>query len=222
MPKVSEEHKRQVRRHLLDAAWRVVGRDGVEATTTRAILDEAAMSAGALYSYFPSKDELLRVLTEEKVNETLALVAAQGDPDEDERGLLMRFAVGLLSQPSRHPELVAFRNRLSADPEVNDNTRAVNRSMVERFAPLVEAAQRSGGFDRRRDAEALVELVDIVVDGLNRRHLGGTFATSFERVGQIAIALFLGALQPPSSPQSPPPQPQPPGDTPPQPREHGT
>jgi AcrR family transcriptional regulator len=220
VPKVSEEHKRQVRRHLLDAAWRVVGRDGVEATTTRAILDEAAMSAGALYSYFPSKDELLRVLTEEKVNETLALVAAQGDPDEDERGLLMRFAVGLLSQPSRHPELVAFRNRLSADPEVNDNTRAVNRSMVERFAPLVEAAQRSGGFDRRHDAEALVELVDIVVDGLNRRHLGGTFATSFERVGQIAIALFLGTLQPPLPSSSP--QPQPPGDTPPQPREHGT
>ncbi len=196
MPKVSEEHKQQVRRHLLDAAWRVVNRDGVEGTTTRAILDEAAMSAGALYSYFPSKDELLRVLTEQKVNETLALVAAQGEPDEDERGLLMRFVVGLLSQPSRHPELVAFRGRLAHDPEANAAAREVNQAMVGRFAPLVRAAQASGGFDPRQDAEALVELVDVLVEGLNRRHLAGTFATGFERVGHLAIALLLGALVP--------------------------
>jgi AcrR family transcriptional regulator len=210
VPKVSAEHKRQVRRHLLDAAWRVVDRDGVEATTTRAILDEAAMSAGALYSYFPSKDALLRVLTEEKVNETLTLVAAEGDPGEDERGLLMRYVVGLLNQPSRHPELVAFRGRLSTDPEVNDAFRQVNASMVERFAPLVRAAQQAGGFDPHLDAEALVELVDVLVDGLNRRHTAGTFATTFERVGNVAIALLLGALLPQ------------PGAPPSQPREHGT
>jgi len=205
VPKVSDEHKQQVRRHLLDAAWRVVNRDGVEGTTTRAILDEAAMSAGALYSYFPSKDELLRVLTEEKINETLTLVAAQGDPDEDERGLLMRYVVGLLSQPSRHPELVAFRGRLSTDAEANDAVREVNQAMVTRFAPLVRAAQASGGFDPHQDAEALVELVDVLVDGFNRRYVGDTFATSFERVGQVAIALLLGALLP---------QPEQPEDTP--------
>ena len=196
MPKVSDEHKQQVRRHLLDAASRVVARDGVEATTTRAILDEAAMSAGALYSYFPSKEQLLRVLTEEKIGETLALVAAQGDADEDERGLLMRYAVNLLSRPSTHPDLVAFRSRMSTDPEVTDAVRDINAAMVDRFAPLVRAAQRSGGFDPRHDPEALVELFDVVVEGLNRRHAADTLATSFERVGRLAIALFLGALHP--------------------------
>ena len=199
MPKVSEAHKEQVRRHLLDAAWRVVGRDGVEATTTRAILDEADMSAGALYSYFSSKGELLRVLTEEKVNESLTLVAAEGGPDEGESGLLRRYTEGLLTQPDRSSALTLFRARMG-DAETNDAVRAVNRSMVERFAPLVRAAQRSGGFDASHDPEALVELVDLVVEGLNRRHLSGTFATSFERVGQIAVALFLGALQPEDTP----------------------
>ena len=199
MPKVSEAHKEQVRRHLLDAAWRVVGRDGVEATTTRAILDEADMSAGALYSYFSSKGELLRVLTEEKVNESLTLVAAEGGPDEGESGLLRRYTEGLLTQPDRSSALTLFRARMG-DAETNDAVRAVNRSMVERFAPLVRAAQRSGGFDTSHDPEALVELVDLVVEGLNRRHLSGTFATSFERVGQIAVALFLGALQPEDTP----------------------
>ena len=74
--------------------------------------------------------------------------------------------------------------------------RDVNQAMVDRFAPLVRAAQASGGFDRVHEPEALVELFDIVVEGLNRRHVGDTFATSFERVGRIAITLFLGALQP--------------------------
>lgn len=196
MPRVSEEHKEQVRQRLLDAAWRVVERDGVEATTTRAILDEAEMSAGALYSYFQSKDELLSVLTEEKVAEALTLVAAQGDHEEGESGPLLRFAARLLAEPNRIPALTAFRGRMTTDPAVNAAIRDVNAGMVERFSPLVTAAQESGDFAATHDAEALVELVDLVVDGLNRRHFTDTFATSFERVGQIAIAMFLAALQP--------------------------
>lgn len=196
MPKVSEEHKEQVRQHLLDAAWRVVGRDGVDAATTRAILDEAEMSAGALYSYFDSKDELLLVLTEEKVAETLALVAAQGDPEEGESGLLLRYAARLLVEPNRIPALTAFRGRMTTDPAVNGAIRDINVGMVERFSPLMTAAQSSGDFAATHDAEALVELVDLVVDGLNRRHVTDTFATSFERVGQIAMAMFLAVLQP--------------------------
>jgi len=201
VPKVSEEHKEQVRQHLLDAAWRVVGRDGVEAATTRAILDEADMSAGALYSYFPSKDELLKVLTEEKVQDALALTAAMGDPEEGEAGLLLRFAARLLSQPLKTPALTAFRGRMSTDPAVTAAIRAINRSFVEQFAPLVELAQKAGDFDASPDAEAVVELFDIVVDGLNRREVTDTFATSFERVGFVAVAMFLGALQPDTDPR---------------------
>lgn len=203
MPKVSEEHKEQVRQRLLDAAWRVVGRDGIDAATTRAILDEADMSAGALYSYFESKDELLLVLTEEKVVETLALVAAQGDSQEAESGLLLRFAARLLAEPNQVPALTAFRGRMTTDPAVNAAIRAINVGMVERFTPLVAAAQSSGDFADSPDAEALVELVDLVIDGLNRRHVTDTFATSFERVGRIAIAMFLGALQPEDTTQQP-------------------
>lgn len=196
MPKVSEEHKEQVRQHLLDAAWRVVAREGVEATTTRAILDEADMSAGALYTYFESKDELLRALAEEKINEALTLTAAQGDPLEGESGLLLRFGVRLLVEPDQIPALTVFRGRMSADPLVNASIRKINQAMVDRFAPLLEAAQKAQEFADDIDAEAFVELVDLVVDGLNRRHVTDTFATSFERVGMLAIAMFLGALRP--------------------------
>jgi AcrR family transcriptional regulator len=196
VPKVSEEHKIQVRQRILDAAWRVVGREGVEAATTRAILDEADMSPGALYSYFASKDELLLALSEEKVAETLALAAAMGDPEEGEGGLLLRYAARLFSQPIHSPALTAFRGRMTADPSVNDAIRDFNRSLVTRFAPLMTAAQDAGDFEKMPDPEALVELIDIVVDGLNRREVTGTFATSFERVGLVATAIFLAAVQP--------------------------
>ena len=65
MPRVSEEHKAEVRRRLLDAARRVVLRDGAAQVTTRAIVEEADLSAGALYTYFASKEELLRELAAE-------------------------------------------------------------------------------------------------------------------------------------------------------------
>ena len=80
MPKVSAEHREQVRRRLLDAARRVVVRDGHEGATTRAILAEAGLSAGSLYNYFSSKEELFEALFEDLIVENLTLLAAAAGP----------------------------------------------------------------------------------------------------------------------------------------------
>lgn len=51
--------KESAKEKLLRAALVVVARDGLEAATTSAIATEAAVSEGALYRHFPSKDDLL-------------------------------------------------------------------------------------------------------------------------------------------------------------------
>jgi AcrR family transcriptional regulator len=48
-----------VRRHILDAAHRVIGRKGLAATSTRAIAEEAGVAGGTLYNYFDSHTQLL-------------------------------------------------------------------------------------------------------------------------------------------------------------------
>jgi AcrR family transcriptional regulator len=190
VPKVSTEHKEQVRRRLIDAARSVVLREGHDGATTRAILEEAGMSAGSLYNYFSSKDELFEVLAEEVVGENIRRQAEGGDQPGD---MLVGLAAELLSEPDL-PALAWFRGRLSADPEVRAAIAKFNRSIVDSFAPLLAAAQDDGTIDASIDADALVELFDIIVEGMNRREVMGAFVTDFERVGRLAIDVLLRAI----------------------------
>jgi AcrR family transcriptional regulator len=190
VPKVSTEHKEQVRQRLIDAARAVVLREGHEGATTRAILDEAGMSAGSLYNYFSSKDELFEVLAEQVVGENIrGLAADDGRPGD----VVVALAAELLTVPDL-PALAWFRGRLSADPEVRAAIAKFNRAIVESFAPLLAAAQADGTIDADIDVDALVELFDVIVEGLNRREVMGAFVTDFERVGHVAIDVLLRAV----------------------------
>ena len=190
MPKVSSEHKQQVRQRLIDAARRVVLRDGHEGATTRAILDEAGLSAGSLYNYFASKDELFEALAEQVVSDNLRALTSD---DERPGDALTRLALELLTIPDL-PALAWFRGRLSADPQVRDALATLNQSIVDSFAPLVKAAQAEGVIDPAIDGDALIELFDILVEGLNRRQVMNGFVTDFERVGRLAADVLLRAL----------------------------
>jgi AcrR family transcriptional regulator len=57
---VSDEHRARRREEFLRAAWRCFARSGVHAVTMDQISAEAGASAGAIYLYFPSKDDLIR------------------------------------------------------------------------------------------------------------------------------------------------------------------
>jgi len=190
VPKVSVEHKEHVRKRLLDAARRVVLRDGHEGATTRAILDEAGMSAGSLYNYFSSKAELFETLAEQVVRENLPFAVGGGG---DRGDALVRFATEQLTRPDL-PALAWFRGRMTADADVRAALAKFNASLVESFEPLVAAAQADGALRDDVDAAALVELVDVIYQGLNQRAVMGTFVTSFERVGRVAVDLLQRGL----------------------------
>lgn len=190
MPKVSTEHKEQVRQRLIDAARAVVLREGHDGATTRAILEQAGMSAGSLYNYFSSKDELFEALAEQVIGENIRqLAAGDGRPGD----MLVGLAAELLTVPDL-PALAWFRGRLSADPEVRSAIAKFNGAVVESFAPLLAAAQADGTIDVDIDADALVELFDVIVEGLNRRQVMGAFVTDFERVGRLAVDVLLRAI----------------------------
>jgi len=57
VPKIVDHAER--RREVLDATWRVIGRDGLDAATVRRIASEAGYSIGVLAHYFEDKDDIL-------------------------------------------------------------------------------------------------------------------------------------------------------------------
>ncbi|BCJ37692.1 TetR family transcriptional regulator [Actinocatenispora thailandica] len=81
MPRVSAEHRTARRRQILDAARRCFDRNGFHRTSMQHILTEAGLSAGAVYGYFRSKDEIMTTIAGETIGQVLAGVGASLDAD---------------------------------------------------------------------------------------------------------------------------------------------
>lgn len=65
MARVSQEHLNARRRQILDGASRCFTRNGFHATSMQDVLRETGLSAGAVYRYFRSKEELIGAIAEE-------------------------------------------------------------------------------------------------------------------------------------------------------------
>ena len=59
MPKISEVQRQARRDQILAATWRCFVRRGIHATSMDEIIRDAELSAGAVYLYYKSKDELI-------------------------------------------------------------------------------------------------------------------------------------------------------------------
>lgn len=59
MPKISDARRAERRDQILNAAWTCFQREGLHATKMDDIIAASGLSAGAVYSYFPSKDALI-------------------------------------------------------------------------------------------------------------------------------------------------------------------
>jgi AcrR family transcriptional regulator len=70
-----QERSRRTVERILDAAARIFHEQGYAAATTNDIADEADVSVGSLYQYFPNKGALLVALTARHIEDTTAGLA---------------------------------------------------------------------------------------------------------------------------------------------------
>jgi TetR/AcrR family transcriptional regulator, regulator of biofilm formation and stress response len=85
VPRIPVEDRR---RALIDAAVRVIARDGVAAASTRAVVAEAGMSLASLHYAFPSREHLLEAVIAEVTDQERraaeeGLLPFDADPDPD-------------------------------------------------------------------------------------------------------------------------------------------
>ena len=85
MPRISEDSKAQRREQILLAARRCFAEQGFHQTSMDDVIKTAGLSAGAVYSYFSGKDDLVRAASDgalSRVTDTVreAIAAATRDP----------------------------------------------------------------------------------------------------------------------------------------------
>lgn len=207
MATAKDAYRTAMREDLVAAAERVVARKGVQGLTIRDILAEAGVAPGTLYTYFAGKEELLEAMAQRALGQYVAAVTAGGGSSpEDAFGMLVR---SVFTQPMEGASLLADMRGRPGDSDQAAVVRRFNEDLVASMRPLVERLRDSGALVTD-DGDALLELLDVIWDGMTRRSAAGTFVTSYERVGGLAVDLLAAAgLLPPDETPRPDPPPTP-------------
>src|SRR5215212_3411144 len=101
MPKISAAHEQQRRDQILTAAMACFARQGYHATSMDDVVRESGLSVGAIYSYFPSKEDLFLSLSEYRAEQTLAYLNdlfRRPGPMADKFGQAVDYFFRLLSE----------------------------------------------------------------------------------------------------------------------------
>lgn len=160
MPRVSEEHLRARRQHILDAARVCFTRNGFHATSMQDVIAEAGVSVGAVYRYFKSKDELVTAIAEQVVGDIAEaygqVLAAEPRPT---MLVAMRRAIEVV-EPHLGPQ-GAFRLAMQVWPEslrnpvFADLVQRIYTRMRAQFVTLAEHAVADGELPPDTDVEAV-------------------------------------------------------------------
>jgi AcrR family transcriptional regulator len=193
--KVTEAHVEARRDDILNAALALFASRGVEDTTMSDIADDAGISAGAIYRYFPGKEELIRECCLRVQREAQALMgaaqdSASGPLDSLERaGLaIVRDDAGICVDPAL---MLEFGLRSSRDNEEWGNTyREAAEATLTAVRRAVEQAQASGEIGASFDAATIAVLLYALVPGLRVASLQVRAAEDSEAVMRLAIDLL--------------------------------
>jgi TetR/AcrR family transcriptional regulator, fatty acid metabolism regulator protein len=140
------------RRLILDAAVRVFARKGFHTCRVGDIAEEAGVSHGLLYHYFPSKDALLETVFRETWTELLAAIRVVEESGAPAREQLRQVAAILLRSWRRDPDLVRVLVReIARSPELQSRLDEV-RAAFDAIERIVRRGQADGEFRGDLDA----------------------------------------------------------------------
>ncbi|MGY1805534.1 TetR/AcrR family transcriptional regulator [Blastococcus sp. SYSU D00922] len=154
---------------LVDAALRVMARDGLAAGTTRAIVAEAGMSLASFHYAFTSRDELLRQLVRGVVGREFEAATAGMTADDGLAGCLRQAAAGYLDHLEREPGHEQLMLELTLHALRNPALRPLAGEQYRAYAVaaerLLEQASELTGERWARPVPELARLLITIVDG---------------------------------------------------------
>jgi AcrR family transcriptional regulator len=167
MPKLKPDTQRARREHILDAAERCFARAGFHATTMQDICKEAAVSPGALYVYFASKEELIAGICERNRTEFQARFSETATAP-DFLSALNELALRYFVDEPRHKNLMCVETGVEStrNAKVGEIYRSVDQYVHKSFSDLFERLKRDGRIDPSLEMQSLVQVFTIIGDGM--------------------------------------------------------
>lgn len=159
MPKISEAEKRQRIERVLAGARRCFARHGYEGATVSRLEEEIGLSRGAIFNWFPSKEELFVELARRDNERFLRLFADEG---------FGALAHALAEEESDWLAVyLEFGRRLRADDAFRERWQKLAPADVrDRVQLLLEEGQAAGRLRDDVTTDQLGRFMGLVIDGL--------------------------------------------------------
>ncbi|MDH6622666.1 AcrR family transcriptional regulator [Streptomyces sp. LBL] len=168
MPRMAANDRRA---ELLEAAIRVMARDGVAKATTRAIVNEAGMTLGAFHYCFTSRAQMLELvtetLTERYVAEVRGLFAPHREIRDSVLDSLHAFWKGFEANPGEHQMSYELTQYALRNPGFENVAKRQYEIFLSAFSSLLELAADNAGIEWTAPVPVLARYVQSTVDGLN-------------------------------------------------------
>ena len=148
MPKVTSAHMADRRRQIIDAAYRCFARKGFHQTTMRNICAEAELSAGAVYTYFKGKEEIIEAsfaFDYERGLPIFEMAAKDPDPMAAIDRIIDLFYAGLESAAALGADRVNIQGW--GEAMVNPRLMTPLRETLDKFANLLSELIKRGQAD---------------------------------------------------------------------------
>jgi TetR/AcrR family transcriptional regulator, transcriptional repressor of aconitase len=204
MPRISAEREEATRRRILKAARQVFVQKGFHRASIDDVVAACGLSVGAIYTYFPNKDELIRAsildANREESDALLADTRAAGSVgDRLDRGIRgwWRYTIEAEGAPAFLAEAwgEATRRPLIRDLMARRYERGITMTSIM-FRECIER----GDLPTRIDVDALARTIGALTDGMVLEYVvsGGTlrFEDAQNRIRLVLEAAIQEAAAP--------------------------
>ena len=192
MPKVVDHAAR--RAELVDAAWRVIAAEGLEAATVRRIAQAAGCTTGLVTHYFESKDDML-VAALREVHRRAGQRMIRHVSEPDIAAAMLEVILDALPMDSgRQLEWkvwLAFWGRAATDERLRQEQQ---RRYAEWRGLLGKLIRRARPHDFAADRRTVVDLIAGAIDGLGIQATLEPASFTDARLRRAATAIARSAL----------------------------
>ena len=171
MPRVAESYLQSRRRQIMDAAIRCFAREGFHRTTMQDIVRETGLSAGAIYRYFPAKEDIVAAIAAEH-HAAEAAAFAEVSTADDVGAALRRLAgvsLGRLADPGEQ-QWRRVTVQVWGEALRNERVMGIVRGGLDEpvaiLAALIRRGQRDGTLPEDLDPDGAARVCVSLFQGL--------------------------------------------------------
>ncbi|MEU4194967.1 TetR/AcrR family transcriptional regulator [Kribbella sp. NPDC026611] len=172
MPKVTEEHRLARRAQIVAAARTCVIEQGFHKTTMADVIQESGLSAGAVYSYFKSKEAIVAAIAEDAlsaIDELFEKLLASAEPLSPLMALERTIAhvVTVAEAPGGDVTRVAVQAWAESlrNEEIHEVAKGKYCQLRDHFLDIVRRAQADGTVDPDVDPLHIAQVMFGMIPG---------------------------------------------------------